>query len=99
MSRSGPGGENPSGASGGQYGGGSGGSAGGRGGGGGGYSFATIQLNSRRDVVITVGDAGSPSFAQPGKGVVVVAWGGKVDPDIRALAKPKDIPHKPVVVH
>ncbi|XP_064615272.1 low-density lipoprotein receptor-related protein 4-like [Liolophura sinensis] len=98
-SRSGPGGENPSGASGGQYGGGSGGSAGGRGGGGGGYSFATIQLNSRREVAITVGQPGSPAFAQPGKGVVVVAWGGKVDPDLRDFTTPKDLPDGPLGVH
>ncbi|XP_035673048.1 uncharacterized protein LOC118413629 [Branchiostoma floridae] len=78
--KSGPGGEEPTSRKGGQYGGGGGSRAGGRAGGGGGYSRAVIRVTPGERIAVTVGEAGTPHYAKPGDGVVVVAWGREIDP-------------------
>jgi len=78
--KSGPGGEEPTSRKGGQYGGGGGSRAGGRAGGGGGYSRAVIRVTPGERIAVTVGEAGTPHYAKPGDGVVVVAWGREINP-------------------
>ncbi|XP_078607085.1 uncharacterized protein LOC144879470 [Branchiostoma floridae x Branchiostoma japonicum] len=78
--KSGPGGEDPDGRRGGQYGGGGGSRAGARAGGGGGYSRAEVHVTPGERIAVTVGEAGTPHYAKPGDGVVVVAWGREIDP-------------------
>ncbi|XP_035667178.1 uncharacterized protein LOC118409908 isoform X2 [Branchiostoma floridae] len=78
--KSGPGGEDPDGRRGGQYGGGGGSRAGARAGGGGGYSRAEVHVIPGERIAVTVGEAGTPHYAKPGDGVVVVAWGREIDP-------------------
>ncbi|XP_019626214.1 PREDICTED: uncharacterized protein LOC109471365 [Branchiostoma belcheri] len=78
--KSGPGGEEPTSRKGGQYGGGGGSRAGGRAGGGGGYSREVIRVAPGERIAVTVGRAGTPHYAKPGDGVVVVAWGREIDP-------------------
>lgn len=77
---SGPGGTAPGSRNGGMSGGGGGSRAGGRAGGGGGYSRAVVSVGRMEAIPVWVGEAGYPSYAKPGKGIVVVAWGRPIDP-------------------
>ena len=81
MGKSGPGGVDPQAGNGGLYGGG-GASVAGRAGGGGGYSRAVVRVQPGQNIHINVGTGGVPyqKGSIPGQGIVVVSWGGPIDP-------------------
>lgn len=80
---SGPGGQDPVGRAGGLYGGGGGSRAGARAGGGGGYSRRVIAVTPGQEIPVVVGGPGQPFYpgGRPAPGVVVVSWGGPIDPN------------------